>query len=514
MKGRGEGRESLTARTVAGLKWSFLSTALQAVLSVLILAVLSRLLPPSDFGLLGIALIFVMLIDTAGKIGVGPAIVQRLDLTDRHIETGLALSLGLGATAAAALWLAAPLIGRFFAEPVLPSLLRALSPVFVVTGTGVVSEHLLRRELRFGRLAAAHLLSQSIGYGLVTIAMALLGFGVWALAAGTLMRHAVFTAVVVAYRPPPARLRWARREAVDLLGFGAGHSLVSIFNGIAQQGGLFVIGRWLGAAPLGLYTRAHRIATLPLDAGLVLLNVLFPAMSERQRDTARLGTVYLHGVEALSLAALPASVAMVVLAPEIVAVLLGDQWDDAAPVLRILAVGVVFQVCDSLNVPCIRALGAVWREAARQAVYALLVVAGAWLGSRWGLGGVAAAVVCAWVAVHVLMTRLALSLLGLSWRCVLRCHLPALWVGAWSALALCLVASQVRALPIPAGARLFVELAAWGAAAVTAMYHAPAFARPASVHRVLPHLGLDAMGAPGRRLRDWLARLGPGAPQR
>ena len=512
MKGGGGREESLTARTLAGLKWSYLSAALQAMLSLLILAVLSRLLAPSDFGLLAIALIFVLAMETAGKVGVGPAIVQRLELTDRHVETGATLSLALGAVMAATLWLAAPLAGRFFAEPLLPSMLRALSPVFVVTGAGVVSEHLLRRQLRFDRLAAAHILSQSVGYGLVTIVMALKGFGVWALVAGTLMRHVLFTAIVVAFRPPPARLRLARREALDLLGFGAGHSLVSVFNTIAQQGGLLVVGRWLGAAPLGHYTRAHRIATLPLDAGLVLLNVLFPAMSERQRDTGRLGTVYLHGVEALSLVALPASVAMVVLAPEIVAVVLGGQWDDAVPVLQVLAAGVVFQVYDSLNVPCIRALGAVWREAGRQAVYALLVVAGAWLGSRWGVGGVAVAVVCAWVVAHVLMTRISLSLLGLSWRRLLRRHLPALWVGAWSGFALCLAAWQVRTLPIPAGARLGLELAAWGAAALAAMYLAPSPARPASLHWVLPHLRLDAMGAPGRRLRSLLTRLGPRAP--
>lgn len=504
---------SLTLRTLNGIKWACVTDAAQALISLLILVVLSRLLMPADFGLFAIALIFVVLTDTVGKLSIGPAIVQRLDLTDRHIEIGFTLSVGAGVVLTALLWLLAPGIGRFFAEPLVPPILETLSVIFIITGLGVVSEHLLQRNLRFKRLMVANILSQSVGYGLVTIVMALLEFGVWALVWGIIARHAIFTLVVIAYRPPPLGLGLARREAADLLRFGAGFSLISLFNVLAHQGVSFIIGRWLGATPLGYYTRATRLVSPPARLGLVLLKVLFPAMAERQQRTDRLGVAYLHGIEMLSLLALPTSIMMALSAPEIVAVVLGGQWDGAVSILRILAVGSAFHACNTLSVPSIRALGAVYREAWRRALYALLVALGAWLGIRWGVAGVAAAIVCARIVLHLLLTQLTLSLLGLRWRRLLRCHLPALWAGVWVAAALWLATGLVREASLPAVAALLVELAAWSAAVVAATYYAPPFARPLFARWGLAQVPFDDLGRAGRCLRFALERLERHAPR-
>ena len=183
---------------------------------------ISRLLTPRDFGVVAIALIFVGVIGITGKLGIGPAIVQRSGLSERHVGTGFVLSAVLGAVLTAAVWFASPEVARFFADPEAPAILGALSAVFVITGLGEVSEHLLRRRLRFGLLMLATLLSQAAGYGFVAIALALHGFGAWSLVGGLLARHALFTAVVVACRPPPLRPTLARREAAELLRFGAG----------------------------------------------------------------------------------------------------------------------------------------------------------------------------------------------------------------------------------------------------------------------------------------------------
>ena len=508
MTDSGEGTTSLTQRTLGGIKWSYFSAAAQALVSLLILAILSRLLTPNDFGLLAIAMIFVVLTDTVGKLGIGPAIVQRLDLTDRHIQVGYTLSVALGLILAAALWLLAPLIGEFFSEPIVSSILKALSIVFIITGIGVVSDHLLRRNLRFKQLMVANILSQSLGYGVVTIVMALLGFGVWALVWGTIMRYAILTVAVLAYWPPTFGLCLAKREASDLLRFGTGISFISFFNIIAQQGAPFIIGRWLGAASLGYFTRASRLVSAPVGLGLVLLNVLFPAMAERQERIDRLSAVYLHGIEVLSLLALPASIMMMVSAPEIVAIVLGGQWEAAVPILQILALASAFQTCNTLNVPSIRAVGAVYREGWRQAVYALIIVGGAWIGSRWGVRGVAAAIVCARVVVHLLMTQLTLSLLRLRWRRLLRCYLPALWCSVWVTPVLWLTAGQLREASPPAVVAFLIEFLTWCTTVFLAMYYAPPFARPAFIHWGLTHLHFDTMGTLGRCLHFTLTRLG------
>ena len=496
------------------LRWSAFAAVGQALLSLAILAALSRLLTPRDFGVVAIALIFVGVIQVIGKLGIGPAIVQRPGLTERHVATAFTLSTALGAVLSAAVWLASPAIARFFADPEVPAILGTLSAVFVITGLGEVSQHLLRRRLRFGQLMIATLFSQAAGYGLVSIALALNGFGAWSLVGGLLARHALFTAAVVACRPPPLRPTLGRREAAELLRFGTGFSVSALMVAIAGRGTHFVLANGLGAALLGHYTQAWRVAGAPNRLGNVLPRVLFPAMAERQHRIDRLRPVYLHGMEIMSLLAIPASVPMALCAPEIIAVLFGPQWDAAVPVLQVMAAGTVFHACNVINVPPIRALGAVYREAWREALFALLMVFGAWLGMRWGLAGAAAAIVAARILRHLLFTQLALALLGLRWRRLLQCHAPPLWAAAWSAAALWVATGLADRAALPAAATLAIGLAAWAAAAAAAVYAAPAFARPRSVPWLLDHLPFPELGTTGRLLRVILQRLDRGPASR
>ncbi len=504
----------LTGRAVHALRWAVLTAAGEALLSLAFLAVLSRLLTPRDFGAVAIALIFVGVIDVAGRLGIGPAIVQRAGLTERHVATGFVLSAALGAVLSAAVWFASPAIALFFDDPEAPAILGALSAVFVITGLGEVSGHLLRRQLRFGQLMLATLVSQAAGYGPVAIALALHGFGAWSLVGGLLARHALYTAAVVACRPPPLRPIPARREAAELLRFGTGFSVSALMAAIAGRGARFVLASGLGAAPLGLYTHAWRVAGAPNRLGNVLQKVLFPAMAERQERLDRLRPVYLHGMEITSLLAITACVPMALCAPEIVAVLFGPQWDAAVPVLQILAAGAAFHTCNIINIPAIRALGAVYREAWRRALFAFFMVFGVWLGVRWGLAGAAAAIVAARILLHLMLTQLALDLLGLRWRRLLRCHAPALWAAAWSAAALWTATALADRAALPAAATLAIGLAAWTAGAGAAVYAAPAFARLRSVPWLLDRLPFREFGTAGRLLRLILERLDPGPASR
>ena len=401
MNSNGQHETSLSARTLSGLGWSYLSTFVKAFLSLLVLVILARLLTPVDFGLLGIAWIFIMLGNRFGQAFVGPAIIQRPELTDAHIQVGFTLSVLIGIAIAAIIWLLAPFIGEFFREPTASQVLQVLSVIFIINGIGSVPTHLLRRDLRFRELMAADILAYCVGYGFTAIALALQGFGVWSLVWGEILHKVVHTMMVIRYTRMPLHPRWALPEATDLLSRGAGFSLARSFEFIARQGGYFVVGRWLGAASLGYFTRADKLILLPRNyVGQSLFNVLFPAMAQRQQGTERLATIYLHGSEVLSLVALPVSAMLFVCAPEIVSVILGGQWDPVVILLQILAFAVLFQMCDILNFAVIGAVGAVYRQAWRQGIHAFLVVGGAWYASRWGLE----AVVIVIVGAQVLLT--------------------------------------------------------------------------------------------------------------
>ena len=501
---------SLSERTLSGLGWSYLSTFTKAFLSLLVLVILARLLTPVDFGLLAIAWIFIMLGNRFGQAFVGPAIIQRAELTDRHIQVGFTLSALIGVALAAVIWLLAPFIGDFFRESTATQVLQALSIIFVINGIGSVPAHLLRRDLRFKELMVADVLAYSIGYGLTAIVLAVQGYGVWSLVWGEIMHRAIHTAMTVRYTRMRLHPRWALPEATDLLSRGAGFSLARSFEFIARQGGYFVVGRWLGAGALGYFTRADKLILLPRNyVGQSLFHVLFPAMAQRQQGPERLATIYLHGSEVLSLVALPVSAMLFVCAPEIVSVILGGQWGPVVILLQILAFAVLFQMCDILNFAVIGALGAVYRQSWRQGIHAVLVVGGAWYASRWGLEAVVIVIVGAQVLAYLLLTQLTVSLLAVRWRHLLRCCLPALWAGAWAAAALWLAAGQVRAMELPAVPALALELLAWFAALLAALYYAPSYARPVSVKWALTNIPFEVLGTPGSYMRKgckWLSR--------
>ena len=510
MNSNDERETSLSARTLDGMKWSYLSTFSRALLSLLVLVFLARLLTPVDFGLFGIAWIFIALGARFAQSGVGPAVVQRHELTGRHIQVGFTLSMAFGIAMMAVIWLFAPLISGFFNETMVSQILQALSVVFIIQSVGVIPAHLLRRNLQFRQLMVANILAYSVGYGLTAVALAFQGFGVWSLVWGEIMRVVIYTTTVVLYSPQGLRPCWAPREATDLLSRGIGFSLARIFEFIARQGAYFVIGRWLGATSLGYYTRANQLILLPRNyVSRSLFQVLFPAMAQRQQGTDRLATIYLHGIEVLSLVALPIGAMLFVCAPEIVSVILGGQWGQVVILLQILAFAVLFQMCDILNVAAASAVGAVYRQAWRQGVHAFIVVGGAWFASRWGLEGVAIAVIGTQVAAYMLMSQLAVSLLNMRWQQFLRCYLPALWTGAWAAMALWLTAGQVRAMALPVGLSLFVEILVWLATINAAMYYAPSFARPLSVPWAMTNIPFEVLGTPGYFLKKglkWLSR--------
>ena len=493
---------------LGALGWSYTTVVSKALLTLLVLATLSRLLEPRDFGLFAIVWILVDLAARFGYSSIGHALIQLDELTDRHVEAGLTLSVAVGGVITATVWLFAPLIGRLFDDPAVTRPLQALAAAFVIVGVGAVSAHLLRRGFRFKQLMAADLVSYLAGHGLTATALAFQGFGVWALVWGEIVRALIYTAAVTLYALPRVRLRLPIRESAEIFFPGAGLAVVHVFDSVVRMGGCLVVGRWLGAASLGYYTRADRLASLPFHyIGVGLFEVAFPAMARGQRRLDRLPLVHLHCMELLSLATLPLSVLMLMGATEIVAVVLGGQWDATVSVLQVLALAIPFQTCGVLNVAAVRGIGAVRQETWRQAAHAVLVVLGAWFGSRWGLSGVAVAMVGTQAAAYLIMTQAALSLLGVRWRQLLQRWLPALWAGAWSAFALWLTVGWLRALALPGVAVLSAETVVWGAALAAALVFAPSFARLRSLPWVLANFPFDALGPPGRCLRSGLRRL-------
>lgn len=416
-------QKGLADRAVAASGWRFGTVAAQLLLQIVVLAILSRLLPPEDFGVLGIAMIFVAFATVVTDLGAGAALIQRRNLSQRHIRTTFTLSVGLGLFLALALALGAPIVGNLFRTPRVEPILRLLSLSYVFEATSLVPSALLWRDMRMRAVGIAEISGYALGFGVTGVTLALQGAGLWSLAWAVVVQSFLRTVLLSLLAGHAPRLGMWRQELRDVLGFGLGVSLTKLFNFAATKGDYVVVGRWLGSEALGLYERAYRLMEMPANyfAG-VIARLLFPALSEIQDDRERMQRAFRTALVAVILVYAPAAVTLWVSAHHLIHALFGPQWIDAVAPLQVLCFGLVFRgaykICDA----AIRAKGAVYRSAWRVLVYAVLVLLGAAAGQRWGLVGVAVGVTAAITLRYALVAHLTAKLLDIGWWRLLGFH--------------------------------------------------------------------------------------------
>jgi PST family polysaccharide transporter len=324
------------------------------------------------------------------------------------------------------MYLLAPHVAGLFKINELESILAVFSLMFPIRSISLVAESLLQREVKFRILAGIDVLSYLLGYGIVGIALAVTGFGVWSLVAANLSQTILKSILLLRSQPHPKRVRIDRQSFQDLMYFGGGFIAGRICNALARQGDFIVVARCLGAASLGIYQRAYQFMAMPANVfGLALDKVLFPVMAKLQNDPAKLRKAYRAGVMLIALLVLPISAIMYHLAPEIISVLLGDQWIEVVVPFRILALGMLFRTSYKMSDSLARATGSVYRRAWRQGIYAALVFCGAWVGQFWGVPGVAYGILWAIFVNFLLMAQLSLKITSMTWREFISAHMPA-----------------------------------------------------------------------------------------
>ena len=310
---------------------------------------LARILAPSDFGLLAMVVAIVGVADLLRDFGLSGAIVQ-VKLIDDALWRSLlwlCLALGIGLTLVVAA--AAPAIAWLYGDPRLVPITLALAPGLLVNSLAMPLQTKLQRELRFGVLARIDVTSMVAGV-IVSIATALLGFGVWALvlmqAAQTLYRLAV---LMITVRPRFGRPHIAR-TVVPLIGTGGNIFGVQILNYAARNLDNVIVGRLLGASILGQYTRAYALFLLPLSQlNGPLTRVALPVLSrlqdeeDRYRRTVRSAVLVLGTVSFIIFAISSA------LAQPLMLLVLGPGWKTAGSIFAILGLAGVAQALGNLQ---------------------------------------------------------------------------------------------------------------------------------------------------------------------
>lgn len=405
---------SLT-KTLHGIGWGGLSTGVNVLFQLAFMAIMARLLDPVNFGLIAIANVMLRFLTYFAQLGVGPALIQKPELTDGDVRAALCVSLGVSAFCAVIAIMAAPFIADFFVMPMLAPVIQALSINFLLGGLSVVSLSLLRREMRFKYIAIIESSAYVLGYGMVGSTLAFFGFGVWALVGAVLSQSALNAFLSYLFSRHEFGWRHCKQQRAHFVRFGARYSLIGFIEFLSGSLDSLIIGKFFGTSAAGIYGRASLLCNLPVQQPAnIITRALFPVISrlgdQRQIASLQISTLVLGSY------AFAVSLGMIAAAPDIVRVLLGDKWLEAIPIVQILALAVAPQYLSHLVGVTLDAMGALKPKLRIQTGVLVLQIVAFALLLPYGVLGIAGAIVLAEWTRFVLMAGLIIRLLHPSMR--------------------------------------------------------------------------------------------------
>jgi PST family polysaccharide transporter/lipopolysaccharide exporter len=391
--------EELGERATRAVLWRALELGLTRLVSLVRFLVLARLLAPEDFGLLAIAAGVLELLMTLTEVGVTRALVQRPDATQDDYDVAWTIGVARSVLVLLVVAAAAPQLAGLLGDDRATALLRVLALQPLVAAFESARVAWLLRHLRFSPVAGLNL-GAAVVEAVVAVALAPV-LGVWALVIAALVSsagRALLSYVVAPHRP---RFRWERRAAAALLGFGKWVFLGYVF---AVAGDFLLraaVGRRLGAADLGLFYLAARLAYLPNQVVAELVTpVAFSVHAQLQSTKDLASRAFLTSVTGMALLLAPVTGVLVGLASPLADDVLGPSWAGSAPVLALLAVvGLVTVPVDAAE-PMLEGQGHPERVAWLRGVRAggVLILAW-WLTGAHGLVGAAVAALVAEVMI-------------------------------------------------------------------------------------------------------------------
>jgi O-antigen/teichoic acid export membrane protein len=442
---------------VRGVAWTASVKWVTQVVTWGITLVVARLLAPSDYGLVGMAAIYINLFTLFSEFGIGTAVVTLQDLAEDQVSQLHTLSLLLGLLGFMISAAAAIPLGKFFHAPKLPLVVVVLSGGFIVSGIRTVPYSLLQKELRFKLLAVIEG-CQGLVQAVVTLVLAFLGFGYWALVLGIFSFSLTPTFLILIWRrqsfafPRLASIRKAIHYSRHVV---IGRLCWASYN----DSDFIVAGRVLGEAPLGAYTLAWTLAHTPLEKLSTLINRVTPSVFAAIQNDPEALRRYLRNITGVTaLFIFPATVGLALVAPEFVPLVLGAKWSGVIIPLELLALHALIRSNVILLTPLLNVIGEERFVMWNSVIAMMILPISFYIGSRWGTGGIAAGWVIVYPVVQLPVFFRTLRRINLSGFDYLRALWPALSGCAVMAISI-QVLKSLQGQAFPLYGRLAAEIA-------------------------------------------------------
>jgi PST family polysaccharide transporter len=339
-------KRNLAKITMQGTLWEYSSYYSGKLLVFISTIVLARLLLKEDFGLAGYALLVIGFLEILEGLGIGSAIIYYDEDEDR-LNTGFWIGLGVGVILFLITWfLVAPFAGLFFQDPQAVPITRALGLTFPLSSFHLVHRALLMKKLAFGRKFVPEI-ARSFSKGLISIGLALSGFGAWSLIIGQLV--GTITEAIIYWRLVPWRpqLRFHSKLAGPLLAYGTRVISIEGLGIVMLNADYLLIGRYMSAAALGTYTLAFRVPELLVKQICSIVGkVTFPIYAQLRDDPQALRRGFLKTTRYMTLLTIPMGLGLALISRPFVLVFFTAKWAEAIPVMAAISLYTLLRSLD------------------------------------------------------------------------------------------------------------------------------------------------------------------------
>jgi O-antigen/teichoic acid export membrane protein len=378
----------LKGKVLHALRWTASLRLLSQFLSWAMPLFVVRLLTVEDYGLFSLAMIFVGLLMWTNELGIGAALVQKKDISKYDYQLGFGVVLVTNLVFSTTLVLLAPYISTYFEEPRLTLILQVTALGFMTNAFIVIPESYLSRKLDFKKKSIVELIS-NLGGGAITLIFAYLGHGVWAMVWGFVSIWAIRAIGLNIISPIHVWPRFSLKRAKQLITFGGLVTMDHLAWYFANRADAFIIGKLLGTAPLGIYSVALHVASMPMQKINGLLNeIAFPAFSSIQSDGEKITAYLLKAIRLISFFAFPVFFGLASVAPVFVELVLGSNWAQAAYPLMVLSLVMPLRMIVNIYASTLRGIGKANVSVVFTVLTGLIMVAGFLVGTQWGMKGV------------------------------------------------------------------------------------------------------------------------------
>ena len=384
--------DDLVKKAARGVGWNISSQAVQQAIRFFVIIILTRLLGPEDFGMFAMVMVFTEFIRPFREWGFQAALIQKKDIDEECRSTAFWALCGVAAVLYILSCVSAPFVGHFFNSSLVGQIIPVSALAFLLSPFGAIQWALFTKELNFRATAIVDMVA-TLFYGLAACILALKGFGVWSFVLASLVRELAWSLlfwVICDWRP---LFKFSFAMFKELMNFAGNCMGSGVFNYGINNFDNLIVGKFLGAIPLGFYNLAFNTVSQPqMRIVSQITSVVFPAYSMIKDEKERFQEVYLKTVKMVALVTVPLISVIFVATKDFVVVFYGPKWLAAVLPIKIMCLYGLFRALTSMASSVFLSQGKPDIELKLTMVRLLVFVGFIFYGIHYGIVGVALAV--------------------------------------------------------------------------------------------------------------------------